>query len=80
MFDLANMADRRGLLLTFDDGGKSAVRIADLLDKKGWKGHFFVTTSLIDTSGFVTPSNILDLTSPRSYNRFAFAQTPQYLL
>ncbi len=61
VFDLASGGDRHGLLLTFDDGGASAVRIADILDGKGWKGHFFVTTSLIGTSGFVTRSNILDL-------------------
>ena len=61
VFDLAKGAIGSGLLLTFDDGGKSAVRIADLLDARGWKGHFFVTTSLIDTSGFVTRSDILDL-------------------
>ena len=61
VFDLQKIADRRGLLLTFDDGGKSAVCVADLLDEKGWKGHFFVTTGLIDTPGFVTRGDILDL-------------------
>jgi peptidoglycan/xylan/chitin deacetylase (PgdA/CDA1 family) len=61
VFDLAKVAERRGLLMTFDDGGKSALRAADLLDARNWKGHFFVTTSLIDTPGFVTRGNILDL-------------------
>ncbi len=61
VFDVMQGADRRGLLLTFDDGGKSAVRVADLLDARGWRGHFFLTTSLIDTAGFVTRRDILDL-------------------
>ena len=35
--------------------------MAELLDAKGWKGHFFITTSLIGVPGFVTRSDILDL-------------------
>ena len=61
VFDPAIVADRCGLLLTFDDGGKSAMPVADLLDARGWKGHFFVATGLIGTLGFMTRSDILDL-------------------
>jgi peptidoglycan/xylan/chitin deacetylase (PgdA/CDA1 family) len=49
------------LLLTFDDGGKSALVAADLLEKRGWRGHFFVITSFIDTPGFVTKSDVREL-------------------
>src|SRR5215472_5514000 len=39
----ANGADR-SVLLTFDDGGVSAILyVADMLDEFGWKAHFFVT-------------------------------------
>src|SRR4051794_15749294 len=32
------------VVLTFDDGGASAMHAADLLEERGWRGHFFVTT------------------------------------
>src|SRR5256885_8018335 len=34
----------RHVLLTFDDGGRSAVHIGDELAARGWKGHFFIVT------------------------------------
>lgn len=48
----------RHVLLTFDDGGKSAVSIADTLAERGWKGHFFIVTGLIGTRTFLTPQEI----------------------
>src|ERR1700674_4443660 len=33
--------------LTFDDGGASAPWTADELERKGWRGHFFITTDWI---------------------------------
>ena len=49
-------------LLTFDDGGASAhARIADMLEEKGWRGHFFVTTDYINAQAFLTPAQIRDL-------------------
>ncbi len=50
-----------GLLLTFDDGGKSAMHIAEELQGRGWRGHFFVTTSMIGKRGFLSRADILDL-------------------
>lgn len=38
--------------LTFDDGGSSAPAIAERLERRGWRGHFFVTTDRIGTPGF----------------------------
>jgi peptidoglycan/xylan/chitin deacetylase (PgdA/CDA1 family) len=49
------------LLLTFDDGGGSALAVAESLEERGWKGHFFVTTSLIGTTGFLTKEDIRQL-------------------
>jgi peptidoglycan/xylan/chitin deacetylase (PgdA/CDA1 family) len=46
-------------LLTFDDGGVSAYTLAAfLLDRCGWKAHFFVTSNFIGTAGFLNASQI----------------------
>jgi peptidoglycan/xylan/chitin deacetylase (PgdA/CDA1 family) len=46
-------------LLTFDDGGESAVtRVASLLEKYGWRGHFFVTAGQISRKGFLNADQI----------------------
>lgn len=47
--------------LTFDDGGSSALLAATLLEKRGWRAHFFVTTGRIGTPGFLAPDEIEDL-------------------
>jgi peptidoglycan/xylan/chitin deacetylase (PgdA/CDA1 family) len=46
------------LLLTFDDGGKSAVYIAEQLAGRGWKGHFFVTTGRLGSATFVNAADV----------------------
>jgi peptidoglycan/xylan/chitin deacetylase (PgdA/CDA1 family) len=51
------------VLLTFDDGGKSATIAADLLDKRGWKGHFFIVTSLIGDRTFLDAAGIRALSA-----------------
>ncbi len=56
-------APGRHLVLTFDDGGKSALTTGDLLDKRGWKGHFFIVTSLIGSRTFIDPDGIRALHS-----------------
>jgi peptidoglycan/xylan/chitin deacetylase (PgdA/CDA1 family) len=44
----------RALHLTFDDGGTSAsTETAPRLERRGWRGHFFVTTDRIGTAGFM---------------------------
>lgn len=47
--------------LTFDDGGSSAPLIAEMLEERGWRGHFFVTTERIGTPGFVGPDELREL-------------------
>jgi peptidoglycan/xylan/chitin deacetylase (PgdA/CDA1 family)/folate-dependent phosphoribosylglycinamide formyltransferase PurN len=49
------------IALTFDDGGKSAMFIADTLDKREWKGHFFITTGMIGSRHFVSRADIKEL-------------------
>jgi len=41
-------------LITFDDGGASAVPAGAELARRGWAGHFFIVTDLVGTPGFVT--------------------------
>jgi peptidoglycan/xylan/chitin deacetylase (PgdA/CDA1 family) len=44
--------------LTFDDGGAGALRAARALERRGWRGQFFVTTGRIGTQGFLTAAQI----------------------
>jgi peptidoglycan/xylan/chitin deacetylase (PgdA/CDA1 family) len=45
-------------MLTFDDGGSSALTIGQRLAERGWRGHFFVTVDYIGTSSFLQPDEI----------------------
>ena len=47
--------------ITFDDGGKSGMAAADLLERRGMVGHFFVTANYVGTRGFLTEDDIRDL-------------------
>ena len=58
---IENKSRNHKILLTFDDGGKSAMHIVDILEKYGWYGHFFITTSMIGSSTFLDKSNIREL-------------------
>lgn len=49
------------LALTFDDGGGSALLAADMLEQRGWRGQFFVTTSRIGTQGFMSAEDLREL-------------------
>jgi peptidoglycan/xylan/chitin deacetylase (PgdA/CDA1 family) len=50
------------VLLTFDDGGASSYScIAGLLERSGWRGHFFITTDYLDHPGFVTRGQVREL-------------------
>jgi peptidoglycan/xylan/chitin deacetylase (PgdA/CDA1 family) len=50
------------VLLTFDDGGVSAVlHVADMLDEFGWKAHFLVTAGRIGAPGFLDRPQIQEL-------------------
>lgn len=52
-----NQPDRH-LLLTFDDGGKSALHAAEELERRGWRGHFFIVTNRIGARTFLSRSEI----------------------
>jgi peptidoglycan/xylan/chitin deacetylase (PgdA/CDA1 family) len=46
------------VLITFDDGGKGALHAAEELNRRGWKGHFFITTSLLGTRTFLDANQV----------------------
>jgi peptidoglycan/xylan/chitin deacetylase (PgdA/CDA1 family) len=47
--------------ITFDDGGASAPAAAQALERRGWRGQFFVTTSRIGTPGFASAEELREL-------------------
>lgn len=49
--------------LTFDDGGCSAPLAAEALERHGWRGQFFVTSSRIGTPGFMTADQLRELSA-----------------
>ena len=58
----AGAAAEQRVLLTFDDGGRSALtEIAPRLEALGWHGHFFMTSSRIGTPGFLGAGDLREL-------------------
>jgi peptidoglycan/xylan/chitin deacetylase (PgdA/CDA1 family) len=52
------------LFLTFDDGEISAIdTVAPMLERRGWRGHFFVVSSWIGKPGFLTDEDLRALVS-----------------
>lgn len=49
------------MYLTFDDGGAGACRAAGLLERRGWRGHFFLATNWIGKPGFLTADQVRGL-------------------
>ena len=49
------------LLLTFDDGGRSALEAGAELCRRGWHGHFFVTTARLGHRTFLDPAGVCEL-------------------
>ncbi|MGY0633557.1 polysaccharide deacetylase family protein [Luteimonas sp. A478] len=49
---------RDACLITFDDGGASAVDAARRLDRHGMAGHFLITGARVGTPGFVTTADL----------------------
>src|SRR5215216_2949747 len=47
--------------ITFDDGGRSALAAAELLERRSRIGHFFVTTDYIGARGFLAEHEIREL-------------------
>lgn len=48
----------RSVYLTFDDGGRSAITAARMLEEYGYKGHFFVITDRVGDENYLKWSDI----------------------
>ena len=49
-------------LISFDDGGVSAISdIAEQLERRGWRGWFFIATDFIDTPSFCSRAQLREL-------------------
>jgi peptidoglycan/xylan/chitin deacetylase (PgdA/CDA1 family) len=58
---VGGIGDGSQAALTFDDGGASALHAAEALERRGWRGHFFITTGRIGTPGFLTAAEVGEL-------------------
>lgn len=56
--DVALGEPGRHVLLTFDDGGASALYTGERLAERGWRGHFFIVTSLLGSRTFLAPADV----------------------
>lgn len=57
--DVRNTGNAPTWILTFDDGGISAYDlVAERLEKRGWRGFFFVSTDYIGRAGFMSAEQI----------------------
>ena len=52
---------QNSFLFTMDDGGSSSLYVADQLESRGWRGHFFIATDYIGTRGFLNAAQLLEL-------------------
>ncbi len=58
----ARPARRPPVLLTFDDGGASAAdEIAGRLERRGWRGHFFIPTDFLGRPTFLDGARVSEL-------------------
>lgn len=62
--DMAHNTPASGWMITFDDGGSSALEtIAPALESKGWRGHFFMTTGWLGAPGFLDADGLRELSA-----------------
>lgn len=48
-------------VITFDDGGALSLSAAVALERRGWRGCFFVVTERLDSRGFATADDVREL-------------------
>ena len=61
--DVDPLAAARHVLLTFDDGGRSALDAGAMLERHGWRGHFFIVSGRIGSPTFLDRSGIEELSA-----------------
>ena len=58
----AHHIDESSIRLSFDDGGVSFLTlIAPILEKNGFKGYFFIATGFLNTDGFLSDEQVVEL-------------------
>src|SRR3984885_13224849 len=66
--------------ITFDDGGASAPAAAAALERRGWRGPVFITTSRIDPPRFSPPAEPLRERAQRGHELGSHSHThPTYM-
>jgi peptidoglycan/xylan/chitin deacetylase (PgdA/CDA1 family) len=59
---IAGQPSSRSTLITFDDGGASGfLYVADMLEARGWLGHFLITTDYIGAPAFMSAAQLRNL-------------------
>ncbi|MDQ4048098.1 MAG: polysaccharide deacetylase family protein [Actinomycetota bacterium] len=58
---LIEESSRPPVAFSFDDGGSRSLSTADALESRGWRGHFFVTTGLLERPGFIGAEEVTEL-------------------
>ena len=54
--------DKQCITFTFDDGGRCFLYVvADILERYGFGGTFFIATSFIGSAGFLTKDDVIEL-------------------
>jgi peptidoglycan/xylan/chitin deacetylase (PgdA/CDA1 family) len=56
--DIDLTVPRRHVCITFDDGGKGALHAGEELSRRGWRGHFFITSDRIGSPTFLSAPEI----------------------
>jgi peptidoglycan/xylan/chitin deacetylase (PgdA/CDA1 family) len=59
--DAGDLVSDANVSLSFDDGGASALQAASALERRGWRGTFFITTGRLDTRGFLARDEVREL-------------------
>ncbi|MEZ6130024.1 MAG: polysaccharide deacetylase family protein [Planctomycetaceae bacterium] len=59
--DMDEVSDEPAVIFTFDDGGACSLVPAAMLEERGWRGIFFITTDLLGTRGFLTREEVQEL-------------------
>jgi peptidoglycan/xylan/chitin deacetylase (PgdA/CDA1 family) len=56
-----DVVDGPTVMLTFDDGGSGSILAADALERRGWRGHFFIPTAFVGQPSFASAADLRQL-------------------
>ena len=64
-------------MITFDDGGSSALAVGEELARRSWRGHFFIATDLIGRPGYLDWDGVRAVAGHGPRDRLALVQPPR---